>query len=108
MLPSFLRSIQAVLLSGESDLFAAFPSLHAAYATLFSFFMFKLNRRFGLVSLPILFGVCFSTVYLGQHYLVDLLAGVAYALFSAYIVERLVSRKKLSLQGMHVGLGPNS
>jgi membrane-associated phospholipid phosphatase len=108
MLPSFLQSIQTVLLSGEADLFAAFPSLHAAYATLFSFFMFKLNRRFGLVSLPILFGVFFSIIYLGQHYLVDLLAGVAYALFSAYIVERLVSRRKPGLQGMRGGLGPNS
>jgi membrane-associated phospholipid phosphatase len=96
MLPSFLQSIQAVLLSGESDIFAAFPSLHAAYATLFSFFMFKLGRRYGLVSLPILFGVYFSIIYLGQHYLVDLLAGVAYAMFSAYVVERLTS-------GRHTG-----
>lgn len=94
MLPSFLQSIQAVLLSGQSDLFAAFPSLHAAYATLFSFFMFKLDRRFGFMSLPILFGVCFSIIYLGQHYFVDMLAGVAYALFSAYVVEKLTSGRQ--------------
>ena len=90
MFPSTFQSIQTVLLSGESDIFAAFPSLHIAYATLFSFFMFKIGRRYGLVSLPIAFGVYFSTVYLGQHYLVDLLGGTAYAMLSIYVVERLI------------------
>lgn len=94
MLPSALQSVQAVLLSGESDIFAAFPSLHAAYATLFSVFMFKLGRKYGFVSLPIVGGVYFSIIYLGQHYLVDLLAGIAYALFSVYVVERLALKRQ--------------
>ena len=89
MLPSFLQSVQAVLLSGESDIFAAFPSLHAAYVTLFSVFMFKLDRRCGFASLPIVFGVYFSIIYLGQHFLVDLLAGITYAMFSAYVAGSL-------------------
>lgn len=90
MLPSVLQSAQAMLLSGESDVFAAFPSLHAAYATLFSFFMFRLGRKYGVASLPIVSGVYFSIIYLGQHYLIDLLAGIAYAMLSVYIVERLI------------------
>jgi membrane-associated phospholipid phosphatase len=90
MLPSTFQSVQTVLLSGESDIFAAFPSLHAAYATLFSVFMFKLGKKYGLVSLPIAFGVYFSIIYLGQHYLVDLLGGIAYAMLSVYIVEKAV------------------
>ncbi len=89
MLPAALQSVQGALLSGESDIFAAFPSLHAAYATLFSFFMFKLDRRYGLASLPVAVGVYFSIIYLGQHYLVDLLAGIAYAVASAYLVARI-------------------
>ncbi|MGD1055398.1 MAG: phosphatase PAP2 family protein [Nitrososphaerales archaeon] len=79
---------------GESDKVAAFPSLHAAYATLFSIFMFKLGRKYGLVSLPILGGVYFSIVYLGQHFLVDLLGGVAYASISVYAVDRLMARRR--------------
>jgi membrane-associated phospholipid phosphatase len=94
MLPSALQSVQSALLSGESDVFAAFPSLHAAYATLFSVFMFKLGRKYGLVSLPIAFGVYFSIVYLGQHYLVDLLAGVAYAMLSVFVVEQLITKNQ--------------
>jgi membrane-associated phospholipid phosphatase len=88
-LPAPLQSLQSALLSIESDPFAAFPSLHAAYATLFSAYMFRLKRLYGLLSLPILFGVFFATLYLGQHYLVDLLGGVAYALASVVLVDKL-------------------
>jgi membrane-associated phospholipid phosphatase len=94
MFPSAFRSVQAALLSGESDIFAAFPSLHAAYATLFSVFMFRLGKKYGLASLPILVGVYFSIIYLGQHFLVDLLAGIAYTLFSVFVVERFVMRRQ--------------
>jgi len=91
--PSAFQALQNALLSGESDVVAAFPSLHAAYATLFSIFMFRLGRRYGIVSLPILGGVYFSIIYLGQHYLVDLLGGIAYAGFSTYAVGRLLKRQ---------------
>jgi membrane-associated phospholipid phosphatase len=73
----------------ESDKFASFPSLHAAYAILFSYFMIKLDRRLGFVAIPITAGILFSTVYLGQHYLLDLLAGALYALVPCLIAERL-------------------
>jgi membrane-associated phospholipid phosphatase len=93
MLPTALQGVQAVLFSGESDIFAAFPSLHAAYVTLISVFMFKLGRKYGLATLPIAGGVYFSIIYLGQHFLVDLLAGVAYAGISAYVVGRVMNRR---------------
>lgn len=94
MLPTAFQELAAVLLSGESDVVAAFPSLHAAYATLFSIFMFRLGRNYGLVSLPVVGGVYFSTVYLGQHFLVDLLGGATYAGVSVYIVERVMARRR--------------
>ena len=101
MLPTAFQGLQTALLSGESDIFAAFPSLHAAYATLFTIFMFKLGRKYGIASLPIAIGVYFSIIYLGQHYLVDLLGGIAYAGISAYVVVRLLARwdgEKLQIQ----------
>ena len=78
----------------ESDVVAAFPSLHAAYVTLFSIFMFKLGRKYGFASLPIAGGVYFSIIYLGQHFLVDLLGGIAYAGISVYAVERMMARRQ--------------
>jgi membrane-associated phospholipid phosphatase len=94
MLPTAFQEVLGVLLSGESDIVAAFPSLHAAYATLFSIFMFKLGRKYGFASLPIAGGVYFSIVYLGQHYLIDLLGGIAYAGISVYAVEKAIARRQ--------------
>jgi membrane-associated phospholipid phosphatase len=72
----------------ESDAFAAFPSLHGAYAITFCYFMLKLDKRLGLVAVPVMFGILFSTLYLGQHYLIDLLAGALYALVPCLLSER--------------------
>jgi membrane-associated phospholipid phosphatase len=94
MLPTAFQNVQKMLLSGESDVVAAFPSLHAAYVTLFSIFMFKLGRKYGFASLPIAGGVYFSIIYLGQHFLVDLLGGIAYAGISVYAVEWVLTRRQ--------------
>lgn len=80
----------------ESNKLAAFPSLHAAYVVLFSYFTMKLKRTYGLVSLPITVGVLFSTIYLGQHYITDLAAGVTVAAACELIVTRLDKKRKIS------------
>lgn len=86
VLPSGLLNFVSMF---ESDKFAAFPSLHTAYAIIFSYFMIKLDRRLAYVAVPITAGVMFSTLYLGQHYLLDIFAGAAYALIPCLIAERL-------------------
>jgi hypothetical protein len=63
---------------------AAFPSLHAAYP--FLAFLFA-RRQFGRPgSLMLLYGagVWFSIVYLADHYVVDVLGGIVYAIV-AYV-----------------------
>jgi len=72
----------------EVDKFAAFPSLHGAYAIIFCYFMIKVDRRLALVAIPVTIGVLFSTLYLGQHYLIDLLGGAVYALVPCLVAER--------------------
>jgi membrane-associated phospholipid phosphatase len=94
MLPNGLKILQQTLISMESDKFAAFPSLHAAYAALFTVYTIKLKPRLAIISVPVLIGVLFSTVYLGQHYLVDLIAGIAYSLASVAVVETLIVRQR--------------
>lgn len=86
VLPNALSSAISMI---ESDQFAAFPSLHMAYATIFSYFMIKLDRRLAFIALPVTGGIMFSTLYLGEHYVIDLIAGVAYALIPILVVERL-------------------
>lgn len=87
----------------ESDKLAAFPSLHAAYVVLFSYFTIKLKRAYGLVSIPITVGVLFSTIYLGQHYITDLVAGVVVAAGCVLIVTRSDRKGKTSNLIPHTG-----
>jgi membrane-associated phospholipid phosphatase len=79
----------------ESDPLAAFPSLHAAYVVTLTLVLFKINRRYGLLFTPVALAVLFSTIYLGQHYVVDLLAGSAIAIISVYVAERIGNVVKL-------------
>ena len=82
----------------ESDKVAAFPSLHAAYVVLFCYFTLKLRKRYGLVSVPITVGVLFSTIYLGQHFIIDLVAGAAIAAACVFIVTRIAARNTPRLE----------
>jgi membrane-associated phospholipid phosphatase len=64
-----------------SNAVAAIPSLHTAFATIIALFVaqqFRSAWRWLLVAYPIVMGA--ALVYLGEHYVVDLLAGVGYAL----------------------------
>jgi membrane-associated phospholipid phosphatase len=72
--------------------FAAFPSLHAAYPALGAIFAW---RRYpwlaaGLVAWTAL--VWYGIVYLGEHYVVDALAGLALALAATAAVAWLAPR----------------
>lgn len=76
----------------EPNPFAAIPSLHAAYPWIVSLYAIKIKR---IKALPILIfplGVWFSAVYLGEHYIIDLLAGVAYATVAYFLAEKLTAR----------------
>jgi len=60
---------------------AAVPSLHAAYATLLMLFVWRyFGRKWGLLAgiYPLI--IWFGTVYMGEHYAVDELLGIVYAL----------------------------
>lgn len=60
---------------------AAFPSLHAAYATLFALFVTTLwKSRWRWLSWVYPFLIYLGTIYMGEHYLIDEIAGAAYAI----------------------------
>ena len=76
----------------SSDPFAAFPSLHAMFPWLISLFALKIKRTKALPILILPAGVWFSAVYLGEHYVVDIIGGIVYATVAFLIVEKLVPR----------------
>jgi membrane-associated phospholipid phosphatase len=78
----------------EADKFAAFPSLHSAFAIIFLFYMRRRGRTHGYVALFITAGILFSTIYLGQHYLIDMIGGAFYSLSACLLVNWLVRRSE--------------
>ncbi|OGB69921.1 MAG: hypothetical protein A2Y94_08685 [Caldithrix sp. RBG_13_44_9] len=54
----------------------AFPSGHVAVALLVSHFAYKYFPKIFYISMPIIFLLIISTIYLRYHYLVDVLAGI--------------------------------
>jgi membrane-associated phospholipid phosphatase len=70
--------------------FAAFPSLHAAFPALAAIYSWNRYRllAIGLVAYSAL--VWLAIVYLGEHYFVDALAGLAFALCATLAVTIFV------------------
>jgi membrane-associated phospholipid phosphatase len=67
----------------DNNPFAAFPSMHAALPMAIALFMFfgsdRMPRLFSWLVLGYAIGVGVSVVYLGEHWLIDVLAGYAFA-----------------------------
>jgi membrane-associated phospholipid phosphatase len=76
---------------GASNDVAAMPSLHASYPFLAFVMFWPVSRKLGLLGL--LYFVCMSCalVYLGEHYVVDIIAGTLCVLIGtriAYAIDR--------------------
>lgn len=84
---------------------AAFPSLHVAYPFLTFLVLRRAFGRIGWLALLYTLLVIFSVVYTGDHWLIDCVAGVAYAYVAYYAVVHTpaVVRERL---GRAVAWGP--
>jgi len=70
---------------------AAVPSLHAAYATLVVLFVYAWRgRRWALCAAPYAIAMWFTVVYLGDHYVADIIVGLAYAIAGWILVPKLL------------------
>ena len=75
----------------NANVFAAIPSLHAAYPLVTLYFGIKKRLRFGKwVFLVILGGIWFSAVYSRHHYIIDVMLGAACALATIFVYEKVV------------------
>lgn len=75
---------------------AAMPSLHAAFPTYTALFALWLWRERVRVLLVLPVAVCFATLFLGQHYVIDLIAGAGLGGSCALIATRWDSLKSLA------------
>lgn len=73
---------------------AAIPSMHAGYPTLVLLFSLSFWGWRALVFLPYVLAVFLSTIYLGEHYAIDLIFGMIYAV-GFFFLGKLVLFKKI-------------
>ena len=71
---------------------AAFPSLHVAYPFLAFLVLRRAFGRVGWLALAYTALVAFSVVYTGDHWVIDAVAGVAYAYVAYYAVVHAPAR----------------
>src|SRR3989338_3484956 len=65
------------------------PSMHFAWALITIFYLFRLRMALGVLMLPWFFLSNIGTVYLAQHFAVDLVAALPVAVVSLIIAEML-------------------
>jgi membrane-associated phospholipid phosphatase len=65
------------------NLVAAVPSLHSAYPFLFALIIRKIwGNRWFAISMVYPLAIWFGVVYLGEHYVIDVILGILYAWIS--------------------------
>lgn len=80
----------------NANVFAAMPSLHAAYPIVVLLYGIRQKLRIGIVIFAVfLIGIWFSAVYSGHHYVIDLLAGALCALIGITLYEKLIIKNKI-------------
>lgn len=80
---------------------AAIPSLHAAYPFLIALFTIKLfgRKSFPIFLFPIIMGI--DLIYLGEHYLIDILLGFFYAWVFYLITPKILNLIESIKSGAH-------
>lgn len=89
----FHVSVFTALYAKSSNVFAAMPSLHAAYPLTVLYYGIKyrlgpINALFALI----MAGIWFAAVYSGHHYVLDVLAGIACGLTGIGLFTLLFAR----------------
>lgn len=73
---------------------AAMPSLHAAYPFLVFLFALRFFKWKGLFFFPYVASMWFAIVYLGEHYVIDVVFGALYALLAYLLAKEVLHRVK--------------
>lgn len=81
----------------NSNVFAAIPSLHAAYPVVTYYFARKMAPKWlkWLILIDII-GIWWAAVYSFHHYIIDVLLGFICAIFSIIVFEKLLMKSKFS------------
>jgi len=76
----------------DYNLYAAFPSLHAGFPVVAAAAAWRQSRNVGTVLWVWAVIVWVAVVYLGEHYVADVIGGVVYAIIAIAVVRMLLAR----------------
>ena len=80
---------------GNSNVFAAVPSLHAAYCPVACFYAMKAHERTWTLLLAVVAaGIWWTAIYTAHHYTIDVLLGIMTAILGLTIFESLLMRTR--------------
>ncbi|MBI3485367.1 phosphatase PAP2 family protein [Candidatus Daviesbacteria bacterium] len=72
----------------DNNLVAALPSMHAAYPWLTFLYLRKVYPKFQFALILYVISIWFTTLYLGEHYSLDIIVAILYAQFTYMIITR--------------------
>ncbi len=92
----FGLSIFHGLYSKSSNVFAAMPSLHAAYVVVSVFYAFRKNVAAGWKAflVIVMLGTWFAAIYTNHHYILDVLVGILCAIIGITLFQAVLIRSK--------------
>ena len=101
IVPELMNSADAELYAQGSELVglnpvAAFPSLHTAFTALLVLAAWRARRGLRPLAAAYTAVMGFALVYLGEHYVIDVAAGVAFAVAVWWLVAALERRRSAS------------
>ena len=76
-----------------------FPSLHTSLSATIAIFAYRTREEYPIwfaVAVPLAVSIAISTMYLGIHWAIDVVAGIALAVGTVYGADRLVGRWSLA------------
>ena len=80
----------------NANVFAAIPSLHAAYPVVLFYFGLKNRRKWLSILFAIdVIGIWFAAVYSMHHYIIDVILGAFCAIIAIFVFENILMRTKL-------------
>jgi len=83
------------LYTKASNVFAAMPSLHAAYPVFGLYYSFRIRKPSIIIFfIVITTGIWFSAIYLDHHYLLDVIAGICVSILGIFIFEKFMLRNE--------------
>ncbi len=81
----FVYSIDGVL--------NCFPSEHVTFSVLANLILFKIKKKYAYYLIPLTVLIVLSTLFIKQHYIPDIFAGIALAFLSFWVFKKVVEMK---------------